>query len=196
MIELREEPVSDLREYASVPSVFESLSAYDVRRTSGGVQLVERPLGAVFRKDYDRFEDPLAWSRELEKADAVFVSAYVHARRAGGVIIAVDSPGLLAWSRDRDVAVLWDLRVAPAYRRQGVATILFHAAQASARRRACTEINVETQNTNVAACKFYTCIGFVLRQAKNDAYPHLPDEVQLIWSKSLEGSGTPVKTRP
>ena len=44
---------------------------------------------------------------------------------------------------------------------------------------------VETQNVNVAACRFYERQGCVLKQANPDAYPQLPEEIQLIVSKAL-----------
>jgi hypothetical protein len=44
---------------------------------------------------------------------------------------------------------------------------------------------VETQNVNVAACRFYEGHGCLLEQANPGAYPQLPEEIQLIFSKAL-----------
>ena len=147
MVDLREEPVGDLRDHAAISGEFEAQSTYDVIR----------------------------------------VSAFSGAQRVGGVITAVAAPGLVRWESALSVAILWDLRVAPAYRRQSVATGLLRAAQVWADQQACTELKVETQNTNPAACSFYMRSGFALHEAHVGAYARLPDEVQLIWRKRLHG---------
>jgi hypothetical protein len=46
---------------------------------------------------------------------------------------------------------------------------------------------VETQNINVPACRFYARQGCVLGAIHPDAYPDLPDEVQLLWWLELGG---------
>ena len=85
-----------------------------------------------------------------------------------------------------DLAVLWDIRVAPSSRRCGVGTALFRAAAAWAADKGCRELKVETQNINVGACRFYARQGCVLRTARKDVYPALADEIQLMWYKDLE----------
>jgi hypothetical protein len=55
-----------------------------------------------------------------------------------------------------------------------------------ARSRGCLQLEVETQNTNVAACRFYAQRGCVLRTVQRGAYPELPAEVQLLWLKDLQ----------
>ena len=54
-----------------------------------------------------------------------------------------------------DLAVLWDIRVAPSSRRRGVGAALFCAATEWAAATGYQELKVETQNVNVAACRFY-----------------------------------------
>lgn len=51
--------------------------------------------------------------------------------------------------------------------------------------RGCFELKIETQNTNVAACKFYERQGCELRNINRAAYPDLPNEVQMLWYKKL-----------
>jgi hypothetical protein len=46
-------------------------------------------------------------------------------------------------------------------------------------------IKVETQDINVPACRFYGRMGYELIETNRNAYPEFPDEVQLIWQKSL-----------
>jgi hypothetical protein len=42
-------------------------------------------------------------------------------------------------------------------------------------------LKVESQNTNVPACRFYAGRGFLLRAVRRGAYPELPHEIQLLW---------------
>ena len=100
---------------------------------------------------------------------------------------------MLAWRTDAldllekrtDLTVLWDIRVHPDYRHQGVGQTLFRAAEAWARARTCRQIKVETQNINVPACRFYAKQGCVLGAIHRHAYPDFPTEVQLLWYKDL-----------
>jgi len=48
---------------------------------------------------------------------------------------------------------------------------------------------VETQNINVSACRLYASQGFELRTVNRNAYPTLPDEIQLLWYKDLRIEG-------
>jgi hypothetical protein len=47
------------------------------------------------------------------------------------------------------------------------------------------QLEVETQNNNVAACRFYAAMGCELRSIDRLAYPDLPDEAQLVWTKRV-----------
>jgi GNAT superfamily N-acetyltransferase len=76
------------------------------------------------------------------------------------------------------LAVLWDIRVAPAFRGRGVGRALFEAVETWVGARGCAELKVETQNINVAACRFYAALGCQLRTVRTDAYPLCPGEDQ------------------
>jgi GNAT superfamily N-acetyltransferase len=84
-----------------------------------------------------------------------------------------------------DLAVIWDLRVGPAYRGRGVGSALFAAAQSWAKAQNCRQLKVETQNVNVTACRFYLRQGCTLGCINRFAYPLLPEEVQLLWYKDI-----------
>ena len=154
---------------------------------SGGFILTERSLGVPYVKDYDaiRGEGPTRWAKRFDLTNWGFLAARVEGRRVGAATVAFDTPGVDMLEGRRDLAVLWDLRVAPEARGQGVGIALFRAVEAWARARGCTELKIETQNINVPACRFYAAQGCVLRAADRDAYPGLPDEIQLLWYKSL-----------
>ena len=78
-----------------------------------------------------------------------------------------------------------DLRVAPDARRAGVGRALMDAVEAWARSHEVAWLEVETQNINAPACRFYAANGFAPRAANADAYPGLPNEIQLLWYKQL-----------
>lgn len=171
---------------AGIPSSFEALSVFDVLQTTTGFGLVERTISAPYRKNYDQFEDPLAWPRNFETERWVLISAFVGHERVGGLVTAVATPGFDMLEGRTDLAVVWDLRVAPVHRRRSVATSLLCRAQDWARRMGYRELQVETQNTNPPACKFYMHNGFVLAEVRPGAYAELPEDVQLIWRKKLK----------
>lgn len=186
MLELHEGPVDDLHEHAGIASEFEAMSVYDVRRESGACELVERALAQPLRKNYDLLEDPVGWGRALDGTPNVLISVRFQGVHVGGIIVAVARAGLVAWPAARGAAIVWDLRVARSYRRSCVGSSLLCAAESWARRQGCAHLEVETQNTNVAACRFYVRNGFALCCARDAAYPDVPGDVQLIWRKGLD----------
>ena len=84
-----------------------------------------------------------------------------------------------------DLAVVWDIRVSPDLRGRGIGAALFDSAEKWAETQGCRQLKVETQNINVAACRFYASQGCSLGAIHRFAYPELPDEVQLLWYKTL-----------
>lgn len=166
-------------------------------RTILGVELVEGGLGGVLLtevtvddpwvKNYDTADGgPSQWASRFDVSNWGLFGAYQDDRRIGGAVIAFDTPNLHRLRGQRDLAVLWDLRVAPASRRSGAGAALFDAATAWARERGCRALEVETQQINVPACRFYQRMGSTLAAVDRFAYTDLPEETQLIWRLDLE----------
>lgn len=185
VIDLRSQPVADLAEHITISSSFDASVVYDAHLVVADGSLVERRLSAPMRKDYDALEHPLRWL-EFDVSNWVLFGAFAEGRRVGGIIAAVDTPGVDLLEGRSDLVVLWDVRVAPEARGAGIGTALFHAAEAWAFARGCRELKVETQNVNVAACRLYRRNGCTLSQAVPGVYAELPDEVQLIWRKPID----------
>lgn len=189
-VEIREGLLTDLGEYARVPISFQVRSVLDVSTRNGGLgglDLVERPQSPAFEKDYDSVSGnhPTEWSKRFDLCNWGLLSAWSHGERVGGAAIAFRTPGLAMLEDRHDLAVLWDLRVAPRVRQCGVGRSLFAEASGWAIARGCRWLKVETQNVNVPACRFYASQGCVLGAIHRFAYPEFPDEIQLLWYKEL-----------
>ena len=191
MVAVTEEPIStSLALHAQISIAFVVSRVLDVTLVDGGlggVSLTEVSVESPWTKDYDAEADegPTRWPKRFDVSNWGLLAAHDGDRRVGGAVVAFNTDGVNMLERRSDLAVLWDLRVAPQARSTGIGTMLFRAAEDWARDRGCTTLKVETQNINVAACRFYRKAGCELRSLNRFAYPDLPAEVQLIWSKQL-----------
>src|SRR5262245_848819 len=185
-IDVRHESAVDLTEYARIAIAFEVNEVFDVAMSlEPQLTLTPRRLSIPYVKDYDSVEQPADWSQRFDVSNWAFFSAFAEGQHLGSASVAYGTAGLDMLEGRTDLAVLWDIRVAALTRRRGVGTALFDAAASWASGHGCRELKVETQNINVAACRFYARQGCVLRAAQEGAYPGLPDEVQLLWYKHL-----------
>jgi GNAT superfamily N-acetyltransferase len=179
----------DWHAYGLVPIAFTVDRIADaIAAPGGGYALHERPVSRPYQKNYDSIagERPERWAKRFETSRWGVLVARVGDARVGGSVIAVDTPDLHMLEGRDDLAVLFDLRVAPGWRGKGVGTALFRAAESWARRRGKVQLKVETQNVNAAACRFYERMGCELRATDPVAYPSLPHEVQFLWYKRLD----------
>ena len=188
-IEVTEEPMTALPEYARIPIIFTVDSVLDLTNQdddpSGGSS--ERRLEVPYEKDYDAIagEGPLQWAHRFNLSNWALFMARCKTRIVGGAAVAFETPGLTMLEGRRDLAVLWDIRVSPDARRQGVGSALLERVEGWAQLHGCRQLKIETQNTNVRACRFYERQGYGLRAIRRAAYPELPEEIQLLWYKDL-----------
>jgi len=182
-----------LVEYARIPIAFEVTAVLDIAadHRGEGVQLFERPVPTPYVKDYDALSHtPTQWPSRFDTSQWRLMIARIDGVCVGGAAVACDTPGLDMLEGRSDLAVLWDIRVLPANRRQGIGAALFGAVEAWAFAKRCRQLKVETQNVNVAACRFYARRGCVLRAVHHGVYPECPNEVQLLWWKDLAHEAT------
>jgi GNAT superfamily N-acetyltransferase len=182
-----------LVEYARISIAYEVNAVLDIAREERGegVHLLERSVATPYLKDYDAISDsPTKWPGRFDTSQWGLIVARIDGTCVGGATVAYATPGLDMLEGRSDIAVLWDIRVLPANRRQGIGAALFKAAEVWALARGCRQVKVETQNINVAACRFYARRGCVLRAVHHGVYPECPDEVQLLWSKDLAHEAT------
>ena len=193
-MEIKEQTPADLVEYARIPIAFEVMSRYRVEALQNGLAglaLIEEPV-TPYRKDYDAIpnEGPLHWAAQWDLSRWGLFAAFEDGERIGGAAISRQSEVLSALEGHADWAALWDLRVRPDYRGQGVGHRLFAAALAWARTAGCRRLLIETQNINVPACRFYTRQGCILSAVDPYAYGPSLDEVRLLWSYDLGPENT------
>ena len=187
-IDVFEEPTATLAEYARIPIAFEVSQILAVEADGPiGFAFSKRFLDVPYVKDYDAItgEGPAQWARRFDLSNWALFAAYAEGRRVGGAAIAFKTAGLEMLEGREDIAVLWDIRVAPEARGQGVGSALFQAAEAWAKAKGCHQLKVETQNINVPACGFYQAQGCVIGTIRPFAYPEFPKEIQILWYKDL-----------
>ena len=162
----------------------------------GGIRLVEEKLPAPYAKDYDRQGDdrPSVWAEEFDLSRwGIFLARDggqpIEAPAVGGAAVAL---GAGVFSLDRfqrqDLAVLWDIRVAPEARRRGVGKALFRRAAIWAKEGGYGQLGIETQNVNVAACRFYAAQGCTLGAIHRLGYAGIAEvahEAMLLWYLEL-----------
>lgn len=188
-VEIIEEAVAALPQYEKVPIAFRVESRFLVTPIDsglGGLRFIEEAV-APYLKDYDVNESarPSQWRNRFDISHWGILSAFKGAQRIGGAAVAWKTPELNMLEGREDLACLWDLRVDPDYRSEGVGHQLFNRAVGWARERLCTRLKVETQNINVPACRFYARQGCELKGINWYAYGAALGEIQLLWYREV-----------
>jgi GNAT superfamily N-acetyltransferase len=175
--------------YARVSIAFEVRERLIAAAADSGLPLAVEAVPAPYVKNYDAVpgNHPTDWPRRFDADRWGILVAHSNGTRVGGAVILHGAPGVEMLAGRTDLAVLWDIRVVPALRGQGVGSALFRAAETWALARGALWLKIETQNINVPACRFYQRHGCTLGAANRNVYRDLPDEVQLLWQKRLCG---------
>jgi streptothricin acetyltransferase len=128
----------------------------------------------AYRKKYEP-ETPEFYSDCIDNPDKVGFIAYIDNQVVGQLILR------RSWNR---FAWIENIGVDVNFRRQGIGKALMSRAVEWASEGHYPGIMLETQDTNVKACRFYESYGFVLRGFDTYAY-HAADrnreEVALYW---------------
>jgi ribosomal protein S18 acetylase RimI-like enzyme len=204
MLEIQQVGPEALYRYAQVSIGFEVRSILQVdvlEHGLSGVRLEETPVSTPYWKDYDEDERPTDWPGQFNLQNWAFflvedsggqpgqppaAPAPAAPAPAAAAAVAWNTPGVFMLEGRSDLAVLWDIRVNPACRGQGAGRMLFRAAEDWARQHGCTQLKVETQNTNLPACRFYIHMGCTLGGLQRFAYPEpYRHETMLLWYKDL-----------
>lgn len=181
-----------LAEYCAVPSLVEVHSILQVKSIDdgfGGLALELVPVPTPYIKDYDSYgETPADWLAKWDLSNWCLLLATVGGKPVGAACVVTRTPAIRMLEDRDDLAVLWDIRVAPEYKRRGIGTALFSASVEWCREQGMKMLKIETQNVNVVACRFYASqgaqLGAINRFAYADAtwsHPDIRNEAMLLW---------------
>ena len=178
--------------YQQVPMEFRVDSVLEVRSDSsrfGAFSIREVPVENPWTKDlWDGRYEVEQLERFTCAHNSVFFLAVEEDKLVGGAagIRHCDDAEYFCMTDGRDdIAVLRDIRVKPESKRTGVGTVLFEQVVDWARESGMQMLKIETQNNNVAACRFYQKMGARLGGLQRHAYGDYPDEVMLLWYVDL-----------
>ena len=197
-MDVRIQPVNKalLKKYSGIPLSVEVNSVLDIELLQdglGGIVFRERELDSPLMKYIDEEPDEIiTWPESFDTSNWAIIFAEEDGKIIGGLAIACRNPEIvnnrILMGID-DLAVVWDIRVLPNYRRQGIGTKMFGKAIEWSRNKGYKQLSVETQNTNVPACKFYIKQGCRLGGINRYAYYHnisYSNETQLEWYLDLK----------
>ena len=177
--------------YAEIDPSYEVASVLNVvpvDRGLGGFQFILEEVEQPYRKGADGAEDsPLSWPPRHEPGEFAALLAMDGHLALGGAAVVINPAGAFLFERRDTLAGLWDLRVRPDSRRTGVGSqLLLHAAD-WAKMKGCTQLRVECQNVNVAACRFYAkyCVLGGVERYGYAACPDVAHEAMLLWYRDL-----------
>ncbi|KKL96280.1 hypothetical protein LCGC14_1846060 [marine sediment metagenome] len=192
-IEIREVGSDSLDQYGQIPMRHRVESIFRVDEIDGGfggLSLTETPFDQPYVKDHDGDpeENVSSWTGRFDVSNWLFLMAFDGDKAVGGATLAFRSPKVNMLQGRNDLAVLWDIRVHPDYKRQGLGSRLIDRAVEWARKQGCKQLKIETQNNNVPACRFYAARGCHLGAIDRYGYAHDPrfaHEAMLIWYLDL-----------
>ena len=178
-------------QYDCIPMCFDVKSYYKVEKIDrglGGFALVETPVEPYIRDFCVGEDETVAWWERFDISKWGFFMAFDGDKPVGAATIASRDKQVNMLSGRDDLAVLWDIRVDEAYKRQGVGQGLFDMAVDWSRSQGLVQMKIECQNNNVPAVKFYHKQGAVLSVIDEYAYYNEPEyrhETMFIWFLDL-----------
>jgi GNAT superfamily N-acetyltransferase len=192
-IKIRTIQPAELDLYAQIPCAFQVdtlLVVEPIAGGLGGLRMREEAVVPPYVKDYDASgeDTPTDWPQMFDVRNWGFFLASEGEQPVAGAAVAWRTSGVRMLANRDDMAVLWDIRVHPACRRQGVGARIFWRAADWAREQGARLLKIETQNVNVRACHFYRRQGCRLGEIDCYGYaghPHVAHEVMLIWYLDL-----------
>lgn len=180
-----------IESYASVPMQLMVESVLEVSDTDGdwpGFSISERQVEKPWLKDYasDPDGDPIHFLRQFvcahNAAHFIAMSGDEVVGAAAGIRHCRDAPYFCMTDGRDDIAVLADIRVTEDSQRAGVGAALFNSVAGWARSDGMKMLKIETQNTNVPACRFYKRMGARFGGVQRHAYDGANEsESMLLW---------------
>jgi GNAT superfamily N-acetyltransferase len=192
MISLRPLQPDDIPKLPQIRPTYTSPTILSVEKRGDGLeigwQLVERTLPQPFDKGALYNFDEVAQNairQRMARPDENYQRVAVDEEI--GRLVGLLEVEIHAWN---DTAMLWNLMIDLAYRGQGLGRRLWHRAVDFARQAEVRAIMIETQNTNIPACKFYARMGCRLIGINELFYTNdgQNTEIALFWAYPLRPS--------
>ena len=186
MITFKEVDKSFLELYDRVAMNVDVHSEYKVERVNqglGGLILEEIQI-EPYIKDLGQYERAAEYENQFDITNWRFYMAFDGDVPVGAMTVVGTTEGLNMLYGRTDACVLWDIRVADAYKHKGIGQQLLNMGIMGAKNDGYSQMIIECQNNNVPACKFYQKQGAVLSKIDMYAYysdPEAKDEVQFVW---------------
>lgn len=191
MITYKEVDKSYFELYDTVSMNVAVQSEYKVKRINNGLGglVLEEVQVSPYIKDLSKYERAVHYENEFDITNWRFYMAFSGDVPVGAMTIAGKTEGLHMLSGRTDACVLWDIRVADAYKHNGIGQELLKMGIAGAKSDGYGQMIIECQNNNVPACKFYQKQGALLSKIDMYAYysePEVRDEIQFVWYLNIE----------
>lgn len=186
MITVKEVDKSFLELYDTVAMNVNVSSEYKVERINnglGGFMLKEVQV-EPYIKDLSVYERAAEYEERFDISNWRFYMAFDGDIPVGAMTVAGKTEKLNMLYGREDACVLWDIRIADAYKRNGIGQKLLDMGVSDAKKDGYRQMIIECQNNNVPACRFYRKQGAVLSKIDMYAYylePEIRDEIQFIW---------------
>lgn len=186
MITFKEVDKSYFELYDKVSMNVNVCSEYKVKRINNGLGgfVLEEVSVEPYIKDLSIYERATEYENQFDITNWRFYMAFDGDIPVGAMTVVGETEGLNMLYGRKDACVLWDIRVADAYKRKGIGQKLLDMGVLNAQKDGYQQMIIECQNNNVPACKFYHKQGAVLSKIDMYAYysePEVRDEIQLIW---------------
>ncbi|PJF36531.1 MAG: hypothetical protein CUN49_05000 [Candidatus Thermofonsia Clade 1 bacterium] len=193
IIEIRPLTLEDIPNLPEIRPTYRTDTILALERSGQGYQvtwrLSERRLARPFDKGglYDFTPEVQAAIRQRFKRGE---AAYQRLAVLNGTrrIALLD----MEWQPWNQTAYLWNLMIDLDFRRQGIGRRLWHLAVSAARSWDARAILLETQQTNIAACRFYQRMGCRLVGLNEAMYGDFSQaegapivEIALFWAYAL-----------
>lgn len=190
MITFKEVDKSFLELYDKVSMNVNVQSEYRVKRIDNGLGgfIFEEISVEPYIKDLSVYECAAEYEKTFDITSWRFYMAFDDATPVGAMTVAGKTDGLNMLYGREDACVLWDIRVADAYKHQSIGQKLFNMGVSNAKRDGYRQMIIECQNNNVPACRFYQKQGAVLSKMDMYAYysePEVRNEIQFVWYLEL-----------
>jgi len=189
-ITLRPLVLADIPRLAEIRAHYQSETILAVEHTGSGIssgwRLVERKLPVPFDKGalYDFGEaEQEAIRRRLQWPDNTYLRV-AELTGSNSRLIGLLEMEIRDWN---NTVELVNLRVDLDFRGEGLGRRLWHLGLEYARQAGVRAIMIETQNTNLAACKFYARMGCQLVGLNEAFYTNdgTATEIALFWAYFL-----------